>query len=114
MDAVTGANTMNVLMKKLVPAGAVAILACAAACLSQDIASDFQQALDTVPEQPKWPSGIMYYDVQKAADSLIEKHKDASTLEFLRAKLEGDLRSKKLALLSLARLAACQSGRFLV
>ena len=86
----------------------VIILLFSSICYPQDLASDFQQALNTVPEHPKWPSGIMYCDMQGAADSFIDKHKDAATLEFLRAKLEGDLRPTKLALLSLAKLAASE------
>jgi hypothetical protein len=73
-------------------------------CYSQDIALDFEKALGAIPAKAKWPSGIMYYDMQDAADSFVNKHKGASAVEFLRTKIE-DPNSRKLALLMLTKLA---------
>jgi len=75
-----------------------------AICHSQDIALDFDQALAMLPEQPKWPNGIMYYDMQDAAESFITKHSDASAVEFLKARIE-NVNSRKLGSLCLAKLA---------
>jgi len=68
------------------------------------MAVDFQQALDMVPEEPKWPSGIMYYDMQDAVDSFVGKHSDPATVSFLQTKME-DPRFARLALFCLAQLA---------
>ncbi len=95
---------MNILRKRPFPAVAIVLL-CFAVCYSQDIASDFAQALEMVPQQAKWPSGIMLYDVQSAADSFISKYSGTEAVEFLKSKIE-DPNSRKLALLSLAKLAA--------
>jgi len=92
--------------KKLLLVTAI-VLINSVVCYSQDIVSDFDQALAMVPEYPLWPSGIMYYDMQDAANSFISKHNDISTVEFLKAKIE-DPNSRKLALLSLAKLAASE------
>jgi hypothetical protein len=80
------------------------IMLISAICCSQDIDSDFQQALNMVPMEPKWPSGIMYYDMQEAAGSFINRHSGASAVEFLKTKIE-DPTSRKLAILSLTKLA---------
>jgi len=75
-------------------------------CYSQDIFSDFDQALAMVPEKPGWPHRITYYyDVENAANSFVSKHSDTAAVEFLQTKIQ-DPNSKKLALLSLAKLAA--------
>jgi len=95
---------MSTVRKKLGPP-IVIVLLCCAVCSSQDIASDFDQALAMLPEEPKWPSGIMYYDMQDAANSFVSKHADISAVEFLETKMEDPI-STKLVLLSLAKLAS--------
>ena len=94
---------MNAGRKRLASA-IVIILLCSAVCYPQDIASDFQQALNITPEEPKWPSGIMYCDMEEAADSVVSKHSGTSAVEFLETKIE-EANSRKLVLLSLAKLA---------
>jgi len=90
--------------KKLLLVTAIVLIS-SAVCYSQDIFSDFDQALAMVPKQPNWPSGIMYYDMQDAANNFISKHSSTVAVEFLQTKIQ-DPNSKKLALLSLAKLAA--------
>ncbi len=95
---------MNILRKEIFQTITV-VLMCSAICYSQNITSDFAQALEKIPQQPKWPSGIMFYDVQDAVDSFISMHSNTETVRFLQNKIQ-DQNSRKLALLSLAKLAA--------
>jgi len=76
---------------------------CSQLCLCQDMALDFEQALAMVPSQPRWPNGIMYYDMEDAVDSFVSKHSDPATVSFLHTKME-DPRFARLALFCLARL----------
>jgi hypothetical protein len=82
----------------------VSFLLCCPVCYSQDTGSDFQQALAMVPEQPIWPSGIMYYDMGAAADSFVDKHSGVSAVEFLQTEIQKP-DARRLALLCLAKLA---------
>jgi len=98
---------MNVVRKRLFPVVA-AVLLSSAVCHSQDIGSDFQQALNMIPKDPIWPSGIMYYDMQEAADAFVSKYSGAPAIGFLQARVQ-DPNADKLALLCLAKLAATDS-----
>ncbi len=85
--------------------GVAVVLLSSAICYSQDIDSDFQQALNMVSVPPGLPCCRVFYDdVQEAADFFVSKHSDTATVEFLQTKIE-DPNSRKLALLSLAKLA---------
>ena len=77
---------------------------CSQLCLCQDMALDFEQALAMVPSQPRWPNGIMYYDMEDAVDSFVSKHSDPATVSFLQTKME-EPRFARLALFCLAKLA---------
>lgn len=77
---------------------------CSQLCSCQDMALDFEQALAMVPSQPRWPNGIMYYDMEDAVDSFVSKHSDPATVSFLQTKME-DPRFARLALFCLAKLA---------
>lgn len=97
---------MNTLSEKSFVVAVITLLG-SAVCYSQDIALDFQQALEVVPKHPKWPNGIMFYDIQDAVDSLISKHSGAGAVAFLETQVEDqNSRKRKLALLALAKLAA--------
>jgi hypothetical protein len=94
---------MNIVRKGLF-AVVAAVLLGSAICHSQDIGSDFQQALAMVPQEPRWTSGIMYYDMQDAADAFVGKYADSPPVGFLEAQIQ-EPHTRKLALLCLAKLA---------
>ncbi len=81
------------------------VLLSSSICYPQDIDSDFQKALDMVSIQPGLPSCFVSYDcVEEAADFFVSKYTGTSAVELLQEKIE-DPNSKRLALLSLAKLA---------
>lgn len=94
---------MNTLLNRVCVTTATFLLLMSV-CYSQDIAIDFEKALEAIAAKSKWPSGITYYDMQKEADSFTSKYRDSSAVEFLQTKIE-DPNSRKLALLILTKLA---------
>jgi len=74
-------------------------------CYSQDVESDFNEVLGAIPQPKKAANDVKYWDVEKAAEDFITRHADANAVALLQARAE-DPNSRKLALMSLAKLAA--------
>ena len=66
--------------KKTFRTVALFVMMFAGVCFSEGPAADFDEALKAMPKQPKWPSGIMYCDMEPAAGTFAEKHADGSAL----------------------------------
>jgi hypothetical protein len=77
---------------------------------SETIVADFERAVRTVQEQPKWPSGTMYSDMEGAANDFVRKHSGSSALDVLQDKIKGNRKPRKLALLVLAKLAVADEA----
>ena len=94
---------MNTLLNRVCVTTATFLLLMSV-CYSQDIAIDFEKALEAIAAKSKWPSRIMYYDVEDAAEFFVSKYSDSSTVAFLESKIQ-DPNCQKLGLLCLAKLA---------
>ena len=81
----------------------VLVLGCGV-CYSQDVESDFDQLFGGIPQPEKAANDVKYWDVEKAGEDFISRHSDANAVALLQARAE-DPNSRKLALMSLAKLA---------
>jgi len=74
-------------------------------CLSQDMVQDFYRGVEasTAKFEENWIRAS-YSDFEQAADRLVQRYTDASSIEFLKSKTQ-DRKSKRLALLTLAKIA---------
>ncbi len=92
---------MNIYTKKLLLSVSL-ILLCSVVCCSGDRDADFQSALRMASDESR---GISLYNAESAADYFVGKHSGASAVGFAKAKIN-DPKSRKLALLILAKMAA--------
>ena|GEM_PF-3628293 len=80
------------------------------ACWPQDIASDFQQAFQTVRQKAGGLRVFLsFHDVNEAATGFVAVHSGTAAAEFLQSRV-ADPDTGKLALLCLAKLAAANKA----